>query len=100
MNPLFSVGEVVILRSSNYSELNGEYPVLLIIYGLEGYTCPITNQYLISGDEGINYVLDMDFMDSDGTCNQWVQSSLRKKHQPSEQSFTELMQAIKSPVSV
>jgi hypothetical protein len=39
-------------------------------------------------------------LDDDGTCIQWMQSVIRKKHQPGEQSFTELMQTLKSPVSV
>ena len=92
MNPLFSVGEVVILQSVNWPECNGDATVM---------------EHVANGDLSaygkINrsgyYAYRLDVIASNGNP-WWRQSALRKKHQPGEQSFTELMQTLKSPVSV
>jgi len=75
--PYFSVGEEVVLVSKESPELNGEYVIESIItdwefdpgYDLEGITL----------DEG------------PGTNVHWAQEALRKKHKPSDKSFSELM---------
>jgi hypothetical protein len=86
MNPLFSVGEVVILQSVSEPDKNGEYTVIGQYVGSHSFT----------KEPCLVYELDM----VASACTYWTESALRKKHQPGEQSFTELMQTLKSPVSV
>lgn len=101
MNPLFSVGEVVILASRSMPHLNGEYSVLLVVPEGGKFKCPITQEPAQSvRSAGFGYVLDDGDLTDGGICHQWHQSALRKKHQPGEQSFAELMQTLKNPVSV
>jgi hypothetical protein len=100
MNPKFSVGEVVILQSVNRPDLNGEYSVLIVVNEKMAYECPITGKKIINGGDCVGYVLDDGALDETDTCCQWKESALRKKHQPGEQSFTDLMASLKNPVSV
>jgi hypothetical protein len=100
MNPKFSVGEVVILQSETMPECNGEYSVLIVVTGKMSYECPVTGEIIISVADGIGYVLDGGHTDDTGTCCQWGEWALRKKHQPGEHSFTDLMASLKNPVSV
>lgn len=103
MNPLFNVGEVVILASRSSPHLTGEYSVLLVVPEGGEFRCPITQepaQDASPAGSGFGYVLDDGDLTAGGICHQWHQSALRKKHQPGEQSFAELMQTLKSPVSV
>lgn len=78
MTPKFSVGEVVILQSRKFPERNGEYEVVKVLpHGADhGF------QRVSRGNFG--YVLS-------GGRNLWAESALRKKHQPGDMSFTELM---------
>jgi len=99
MTPKFSVGEVVILQSKDHAQINGEYSVLIVVNGKMAYECPITGETIINACDGIGYVLDIDYKDDDGTCCQWAEAVIRKKHQPGEQSFTDLMASLKNPVS-
>jgi hypothetical protein len=99
MTPKFRVGEVVILQSKDHDHCNGEYTVLVVVNGPMDYTCPITGRTIENSANGIGYVLDIDYKDDDGTCRQWAEAVIRKKHQPGDQSFTELMASLKNPVS-
>ena len=91
-NPLFSVGEVVILQSVSWPECNGDATVLEHVPSGKMSSSGKLNTHGVDG-----YRLDV--IASNGNP-WWNQSALRKKHQPGEQSFTELMQTLKSPVSV
>jgi hypothetical protein len=92
MNPSFSVGEVVILQSKNFPECNGDATVLEYVPPGELSASGELNTHGVDG-----YRLDV--IASNGNL-WWSPSALRKKHQPGEQSFTQLMQTLKSPVSV
>jgi hypothetical protein len=92
MNPLFSVGEVVILQSVSRPELNGECTVLERVAPGQMAKCGLINNL-----HGYGYKTTIKNI-SDSI--HWAESALRKKHQPGEQSFTQLMQTLKSPVSV
>jgi len=88
MNPKFSVDEVVILQSVECPEFNGDHSVTEIRVGT------FKEQSSELSVEGIGYRLG-------GTGDEWwCESALRKKHQPGEQSFTDLMASLKNPVSV
>jgi hypothetical protein len=85
--PYFSIDEEVILQSRNHPQYNGDNVVEKIITpgtklksGLGVY---IGIQYGIYG-------IDLG-KDSDGDQSYFNQSALRKKHKPSDESFSELM---------
>lgn len=85
MRPKFEVGEVVILDSKHRPECNGEYVVVDAMYGLW------RNNTTKEIREGWTYKLN------DGSKDPWGEPSLRKKHQPGELSFTDLMASLSSP---
>ena len=86
----FKVGEEVILESKSLPECNGEYTVLEVfpkghvLKEAEGtvYYCPDIGY-------AIGALPPAKFFDA------WDQSSLRKKHPPSEESFSEMMGKLK-----
>lgn len=102
MNPMFSVGEVVIRQATNYPEGNGEWMVNEIItkqeyeekypspfgwkhldeiyYGLEGFTVEV-------GKEPMKII-----------CSHTAQGNLRKRHTGSDFSFTELVNHLQTKV--
>ncbi|MCY1440237.1 hypothetical protein D9M71_565020 [compost metagenome] len=84
--PLFEVGEVVLLRSQYLPECNGEATVLSVLRGREVNA---------SGDfirEAFVYRLTIQ---NPNPKRGWAESALRKKHQPGEQSFRDLIQTLK-----
>lgn len=99
--PRFSVGEVVILQSPNRPEFNGEDTVLEVLYSGDA-----------SMDRVVGCLLKYDFAspiayklqnsipqqnDYEGNkCEGiWRESSLRKKQEPGEMSFMQLMSSLK-----
>jgi len=106
-NPYFSVGEEVILRSKYYPQYDGEYIVSEVI--------PFADAKRLSYEKGMNfrdfpesYHYSLDGLscdvtnntdDSTKTWHYWSQRSLRKKHKPSTDSFTEMMGNIKELVT-
>jgi hypothetical protein len=92
MTPKFSVGEVVILQSKNHQECNGEYSVTEI-WPPDGER---KNPDKVTISTTYGYSLSCDEVDSK-SC--WAESTLRKKHQPGEHSFTELMASLNSPLA-
>jgi hypothetical protein len=91
MNPLFSVGEVVILQSVDHPELNGECTVLEAV---------APGKFSSDGGKNGGALFTYRTEVYVGKSAWWVESSLRKKHQPGEHSFTDLMASLKNPVSV
>lgn len=85
MRPKFEVGEEVILQSISAPELNGDTVVLDVRY------CVYRNWSTKELEEGYLYQLGIK-----GHNDGWMESSLRKKHKPSDMSFTDLMTSIKS----
>lgn len=85
--PLFAVGEEVILVSVQSPHCNGPAVVL-----------DVDNNY---EDEVPGYLLTTPCeKDDEGIDMLWDQSALRKKSPPSSQSFSELMNTLKSPEKV
>lgn len=85
--PLFSVGEEVILVSVQRPHCNGPAVVLDVDNnyedGIPGYLLTTPGR---KDDEGLDIL--------------WDQSALRKKYPPSSQSFSELMNTLKSSEKV
>lgn len=100
MNPKYSVGESVILQSKSMPEYNGEYTVYKILEQHQKFTCRLTGEILSTYDEGLGYLLCTPLKDKvEGFGEtQWMESALRKRHEPSQMSFQSLIQAINSPV--
>lgn len=100
MKQLYEVGECVILQSEDYPQYNGEYTVFEIILRGSAARCRISgvDQQAISS---FVYALDQPLR-SDKTGREvfFLQSALRKKHEPSQQSFKDLMTTLKSPQKV
>ncbi len=88
MTPKFSVGEVAILQSVNRPELNGECTVLDIRIGM--------SRNVTTGKirPSIVYKTTIELTGAFG----WGEPALRKKHQPGDMSFTELMVNLSQPV--
>ncbi len=99
MNPKFSVGEVVILQSVDNPQCNGETTVLKVLNDGDRYICHVTNMRVRNG-AGLAYVLDVDILDATGTCMQWNECAIRKKHHPGEHSFTNLMAILNAPATI
>lgn len=100
--PLFSIGEDVLVKSKNYSHVDGEYRVKEILTSEEACiratgdlghvkSFPGEYYYVLSGllfeDKNIKTV-KYDFMN---------QRSLRKIHKPSQLTFEQLISEIKCP---
>lgn len=95
--PWFSVGEEVILQSTQFPEYNGEYCVTRILNKGDIFQCRLSGRFAVKSDSLTSYVLNESFKDSDGATEIiWFQSALRKKHKPSDRSFGELMNNLKS----
>jgi len=102
MTPKYSIGELVILQSKQLPDYNGEHVIRAISMKGSEYTCRISG---ITFEDmyacGVAYIMeeilpekyDGDDPDIQGQVVEvyWDESSLRKKHQPGELSFQELM---------
>lgn len=96
--PLFEVGEEVIAQFKNYPHYNGEYIVVEVLT-LDEYKKEFPS-FRAFGPfyyrlEGLKIIGNMA---PDRTTDCASESSLRKKHKPSEMSFDGLMDFLKSPV--
>lgn len=90
MRPKFEVGEVVLLRSKKCPQLNGEYTV----ESLEHWNS-VRNS--MTGElYGAGFLYQLAGVKAPG-ADGWLESSLRKKHQPGEMSFDSLMASLSSP---
>jgi len=90
MRPKFEVGEVVLLRSRSAPEKDGEY-VVESCRELKQILDSITKKKL-----GAGYLYKLQGVDH-SPADGWLESSLRKKHQPGEMSFDSLMASLSSP---
>lgn len=96
--PKFEVGEVVLLRSESCPNLNCEAAVRARREGPAGTTfMEEDNKYnIITG--GYVYFLDVDLPNpKTGAQLLWAESALRKKHQPGEMGFHDLMASLVAP---
>lgn len=100
MRPKFEVGEVVILQSRTRPDCSGEF----IVVQVNQYPCGTRFEFEESwyrhpDDIEISYFLNDPFKSSHDSNAKacWAESSLRKKHQPGELNFRELMSSLSSP---
>lgn len=93
--PLFSVGEEVILQC-RIPKFNGEYEVYEILTPHE----TMLRWPNVKVNDEFHYVItEKPFKLEFGNETQAVkQSSLRKKHKPSDTSFQELVSSLKTPI--
>ena len=90
-NPLYKIGEEVILASKSRPDLNGDY--IVVDYQRIGiddgkYRDPWTGTWVVSNG-GWVYKLDMQPRESEGfPLEGWLESALRKKHRPADDEFT------------
>ena len=89
--PLFEIGEEVILQSKNHPECNGEAVVISYMPSSGGVDRYGVKQVV----GGFAYKLTID---SPLPNKLWHELAIKKKHKPSEMSFEELMNFLKSPV--
>lgn len=90
MKQLYEVGEVVILESKYFPEYNGEYVILDVCFDM------FSNMSNNKTEKQFAYYLGFESEVSPW----WKETSLRKKHEPSQQSFKDLMTTLKSPQKV
>lgn len=101
MTPKFSVGEVVILQSISMPECNGEYTVACVADDGERFIDPHYGIQRTCRGPGVGYVLsDASLIAVKLSRNSqtgsaiWAESALRKKQQPGELSYTELLESL------
>lgn len=82
--PLFEVGEEVILCSINKPEKNGDAVVLSC--GHKAITRNVHTREILRDV----FCYKLTIQGDQGGCN-WLESTLRKRHKPSDNSFEEMM---------
>jgi len=92
--PKFAVGEIVILQSKRFPELNGEYPVVDVL--APGESARVDGVPLVNDQGGFGYNLGCRAV---GHSGWWCESALRKRHQPGEYSWKDLKTILQLPVS-
>lgn len=99
MKQLFEVGEVVIADFKYYPQNNGEYTILEVL----------TQEQVKAEFPKFNILSDVYYRleglaiigpKNGDICDAAGQPALRKKHQPSSQSFKDMMTTLKSPQKV
>lgn len=99
MKQLYEVGEKVYLQSRSMPQYNGQYIV-------EAVHAPNTREACKIGkgrgtiNNSWTYSLGFEFDWKDGVYEFWQEGALRKYHEPSQQSFKDLMTTLKSPQKV
>lgn len=91
----FSEGEIVILQSISQPWNNGEYTVHRVLTKGSEYNCRISGKPLKRTKDVFAYVLSELVAHSDEYPGQecpWSERALRKKHNPSEFRYNELIQ--------
>lgn len=103
MSPKFNIDEVVIRQAVNYPEGNGEYTVTSIITKQEYdslYPTPFgwthTDGDIYYGLEGFSVKAGID--PTKILCYHTAEGNLRKKHQGSDFSFTELVNHLQTKI--
>lgn len=106
MKQLFEVDECVLLKSNSRPELNGEYTVKdVLLYGQQ-YTCRISGReinHIPMDGTAFSYRLEEVQIEAFSDCgvmieNSWKQTALRKKQEPSDMGYKELMTSLKNSV--
>lgn len=102
--PYFSVGEEVILVSETYSEYNGEQRIKHVLYYGDSFFDRIAEENTKRIPTNYNgkpfYILEEIIPNENNTTEiAFKQTALRKKHQPSEMNFNELMSSLNAPIT-
>lgn len=101
---LFSVGEEVILQSKDEPRYNGDgYTVDMVVHPGEDFRDPVNGIMYNNCTAGVVYIIQPYIIaefEVDGGVLLFKESSLRKKHQPGDMSFSDLMQKITCKESV
>lgn len=97
-NPLFSVGEKVILVSSIRPELNGVYFIKDRLVRGDAFVCEHTGKTFSTRNINTRNVYLLHGVIVNGAQASTNETSLRKYHEPSTDSFEQLMQNLKNPV--
>ena len=102
---MFSVGEKVILQSKELPQYNGVHVVRAKVEVGDVYCDRILNQLWENNTGGVGYVLEEILPVVEKKCPHreeafWAESALRKYHEPSDMSFTELLKEIKKPLAL
>lgn len=95
-NPYFSIGEEATIVSKRFPENNGDTTILEMIPPRTEINPRSGMRFKHHDCEEIRYWTDTSKVTA--ACNGWVlESSLRKKHKPSDESFSEIMANYKTP---
>ncbi len=99
--PYFAVGERVMICSVSYPELNGEDEVYEIIHNIKQTHDRVTGETVTLTRKGGKFAYKLKntvtaSVNANGErCEGvWAQSALRKIHEPSTESFEELMKSL------
>lgn len=97
MKQLYEVGEVVILIEDGKT-----YTVCVAVPPKEMFFDRVMNYMRHSDGDTYGYLLNERFESKNGYAGEclWSEASLRRKHEPSQQSFKQLMTTLKSPQKV
>jgi len=92
--PKFAIGEIVILQSKRFPELNGEYQVVDVVS--PGESRLVDGFSMVNDRGGFGYSLGVR---AAGHSGWWCESALRKRHQPGEYSWQDLKTILRLPVA-
>ena len=105
MNPKYSEGESVILKSISHPQYNGsDYTIQKVLKNGDSYICRETGLLITRTNKSdFGYILNEVVVTNTNDLGMivetgWKESCLRKKHEPSQMSFQSLIQSINSPV--
>lgn len=84
--PLFSVGEEVVIQSVDYPECNGDAAILGVV--VRKTTIMLRAKTGKMEDSGSYYSYRLSI---DNGRNNWVERALRKKHKPADEGYRELI---------
>ena len=89
--PYFNVGETVILQSVDDPHLSGEHAIEHCL-AIGAHANPYKDGFTVTITESYGYKLfGIDHGDTISGSGYYRQSALRKKHKPSDESFSEIM---------
>ena len=91
----FKVGEECILQSKACPELNGEYSIRGVLRGDVVFYDEILKGRVRDNSDGTGYLLNEAFEDDgSGFEIKWHESALRKKHKPSTESLSTMIEEL------
>jgi hypothetical protein len=99
MNPKYSEGEIVILQSANFPEYSGEYEIFKVLFYNDEFPDRLDKTTTLVCDGPVAYVFTEPLADkSTSTECIWAEHSLRKRQQPGQMGYKELMTSLKNSV--